>query len=40
MSEVQWLTPQAKHYDDFLKRLDGLELSYSHLGYKFCPVHE
>ncbi len=40
MSEVQWMAPQAKHYDDFLKRLEGLKLSYSHLGYKFCPTHE
>lgn len=40
MSEVQWMAPQAKHYDDFLKRLEGLELSYARLGYKFCPAHE
>ena len=38
--EVQWMQPEAKNYEDFLKRLEGLETSYRKLGYKFCTQHE
>ena len=40
MSEVQWLMPEAKNYDQFLGRLASLEQSYSRLGYKFCTAYE
>lgn len=40
MSEVQWLQPEAKNYEQFLTRLASLEQSYRRLGYKFCTAHE
>lgn len=40
MSEVQWLQPEAKNYEQFLVRLANLKESYRRLGYKFCTSHE
>ena len=40
MSEVQWLQPEAKNYEQFLERLALLEQTYRRLGYKFCKAHE
>ena len=40
MSEVQWLQPEAKNYEQFLARLASLEQSYRRLGYKFCTAYE
>ena len=40
MSEVQWLQPEAKNYEQFLTRLASLEQCYRRLGYKFCTAHE
>ncbi|MBR6030612.1 MAG: beta-N-acetylhexosaminidase [Bacteroidaceae bacterium] len=40
MSEVQWLQPETKNYEQFLERLTKLEQSYRRLGYKFCTAHE
>ena len=40
MSEVQWLQPEAKNYEQFLERLASLEQSYRRLGYKFCTAYE
>ncbi len=40
MSEVGWLQPEAKNYEQFLERLAGLEIIYRRLGYKFCTAYE
>ena len=40
MSEVQWLKPEEKNYEQFLQRLPAMEQSYRRLGYKFCTSHE
>ena len=40
MSEVQWLQPEAKNYEQFLERLVSLEQAYRLLGYKFCKAYE
>ena len=40
MSEVQWLQPEEKNYEQFLTRLASLEQCYRRLGYKFCTAHE
>ena len=40
MSEVQWLQPQQKDYEQFLGRLEPLQQIYRKLGYKYCPTHE
>lgn len=41
MSEVQWLQPEAKNYEDFSqKRLPVLQNLYRRLGYKFCSMFE
>ena len=40
MSEVQWLQPEAKNYEQFIGRLESLKLSYRKLGYKYCPTNE
>ena len=40
MSEVQWLQPEAKNYEQFLVRLASLQQSYRRLGYKFCTAYE
>ena len=40
MSEVQWLQPDAKDYEQFLLRLPALEQTYRKLGYKYCPTCE
>ena len=40
MSEVQWLQPEAKNYEQFLVRLENLKLNYRKLGYKYCPSTE
>lgn len=40
MSEVQWLQPEAKDFDAFKVRLEGLQQTYRKLGYKYCPKYE
>ncbi len=40
MSEVQWLQPEAKNYEQFLGRLENLKQNYRKLGYKYCPSTE
>ena len=40
ISEVQWLQPEAKNYEQFLERLVSLEQAYRLLGYKFCKAYE
>ena len=40
MSEVQWLQPEAKDYEQFLGRLESLKQNYRKLGYKYCPTNE
>ncbi len=40
MSEVQWLKPEEKNYEQFLERLATFKQSYQRLGYKFCTSHE
>ena len=40
MSEVQWLKPEEKNYEQVLDRLPALEQIYRRLGYKFCTSHE
>ncbi len=40
MSEVQWLKPEAKNYEQFLVRLESLKQTYRRLGYKFCTSQE
>lgn len=40
MSEVQWMTPDAKNYEDFCKRLSPMQKSYRKLGYKYCTRYE
>ena len=40
MSEVQWMQPEAKNFEQFTARLSELEKSYRKLGYKFCTSFE
>ncbi len=41
LSEVQWLQPEAKNYDDFsANRLPALISLYRQLGYKYCTSFE
>ena len=40
MSEVQWMQPDAKNYEQFLTRLEPLLKAYRKLGYKYCPTYE
>lgn len=40
MSEVQWMSPEAKNYDDFLLRLQRYEQLYSRLGLYYCGKKE
>lgn len=40
MSEVGWLQPEAKNYEQFLARLPLLEQTYRRLGYKYCLTFE
>ncbi len=40
MSEVQWLQPEAKNYEQFLGRLESLRQNYRRLGYKYCSTNE
>lgn len=40
MSEVQWLQPEAKDYEQFLVRLASLQQIYRRLGYKYCTAYE
>ena len=40
MSEVQWLQPEAKNFEQFLGRLEGLKGCYKKLGYKYCLGNE
>ncbi len=40
MSEVQWLQPEAKNFEQFLGRLEGLKGCYKKLGYKYCTGNE
>ena len=40
ISEVQWLEPEKKNYEQFLTRLDPLQQIYRKLGYKYCPAYE
>lgn len=40
MSEVQWMDPKAKNYDDFLLRLARYEKLYSRLGLHYCSKNE
>lgn len=36
MSEVQWMQPEVKNYDEFLKRLPNLLALYDKLGYNYA----
>lgn len=36
LSEVQWMQPEKKNYDDFLKRLSRLVSLYDRLGYNYA----
>lgn len=40
MSEVQWMEPSAKNYEDFLLRLKQYEKLYTLLGLHFCGKKE
>ena len=41
MSEVQWMQPGAKDFDDFSqRRLPVLQALYRLLGYKYCTAFE
>ena len=40
MSEVQWMQPQDKNFEDFTRRLVPLENLYHQLGYKYCSAYE
>lgn len=40
MSEVQWMLPEAKNYEDFCQRLAPMQQMYRKQGYKFCTKYE
>ena len=40
MSEVQWLQPEAKNYQQFEQRLVNLQRIYRAEGYTYCRKHE
>ena len=40
ISEVQWLQPEKKDFEQFKGRLAELEKMYRQLGYKFCMSYE
>lgn len=41
MSEVQWMQPEAKNFDEFSQnRLPALQRLYRRLGYKYCTTFE
>ena len=40
LSEIQWLEPEKKDYEDFKKRLGTMQKIYDKLGYKYCRRYE
>ena len=40
LAEVQWLQPEAKDFEQFTRRLPGLQRLYRQQGYKYCPTYE
>lgn len=40
MSEVQWMQPDKKNYEEFTKRLNRLQQLYKKLGYNYCQKYE
>ena len=40
LSEIQWLEPEKKDYEDFKKRLATMQKIYDKLGYKYCRRYE
>ena len=40
ISEVQWLQPEAKNFEQFTGRLSELQRVYRKQGYKYCPSYE
>ncbi len=40
LSEVQWLEPGQKDYEDFKKRLTAMQKIYDKYGYNYCRRYE
>ena len=36
LSEVQWMAPEAKDYNDFVNRVEGLRTYYELRGYTYA----
>ena len=40
ITEVQWLQPEAKNFEQFTGRLSNLQRVYRKAGYKYCATYE
>ncbi len=38
LSELQWVQPSKKDYDDYKRRQKNLNILYGHLGWKYCQA--